>query len=144
MKKLSLWPCARVTGLSINLIRELQVIHNPIAHPHRTLQHVSAFRFVLTDFLSARESILKEYFWFCRAVKNFVGKVLLLHYHPGLLNCLGWVCFLSPESKLNMEKQISVSVNHISETNPWKTWGLIQLSVLLIQGLKLFFSTAFP
>ncbi|KAF7654781.1 hypothetical protein LDENG_00064890 [Lucifuga dentata] len=54
--------------------------------------------------------------------------------HPDLSGHLGQVCFPSPELKLNMEKQRSVFMHHISGTNSQKTAGLLQLSVLSNQG----------
>ena len=54
------------------------------------------------------------------------------------LDHLGQVCFLSPESKLNLEKQRLVFILHISGTNSQKTWDLLQLSVLWNWGLRHF------
>uniref|UniRef100_A0A8C9ZFN0 Glycerophosphodiester phosphodiesterase domain containing 4a n=1 Tax=Sander lucioperca TaxID=283035 RepID=A0A8C9ZFN0_SANLU len=53
--------------------------------------------------------------------------------HPDRSGRLGELCFLSPESGLNTEKQRSVFMHHVSGTNSQKTAGPLQSSVLLNQ-----------
>lgn len=40
---------------------------------------------------------------------------------PDLSDCLGQVCLVPPESKLDVEKQDSVFMHHISGTNSQET-----------------------
>lgn len=94
----------------------------------------SQFSDLYSGFLSIKELISKYRCWFVKHRMVWGQNTFLVR-----LYILGRVCFLSPESELNMERYHSIFTLHISATHSQRAAGLLQLSVLLNKYSFLYF-----